>query len=610
MRSLHLWRRRYGPGAGPGPPHPADDGGSLPDDRGLTGIITAHAADDAPRRRQPVHAMTGLGFTLLIALGAALVLGALAHRLRMPPMLGYIAAGMVVGPFTPGFVADREEVLALADIGVALLMFSIGLQFSLGDLRSVGARILVGVPLQVALTMAIGTATGLVLGWELIEALFIGGAVAVCSTVVLVKVAGEATLHTTAHGRIALGVSIVQDILTVVLVVALSALGSREDESWTALALAALLALGFVAVVLLGGSRILPPLLGFVAGLRSRELFVIAVAVIAIGTAFAAGALGVSVALGAFVAGLALADSDLTASVLGEIVPLRELFSTFFFVSIGILLQPAAILAAWPVVLALLLIITLGKALPVATLALIGGQRTSTALRAGALIGQSGEFSFVLASAGIAVGAVSSETFSLAMGAVVISILTAEPLVAIARRIGTRFDRTTRRAPLPGDDEPAAGLRRHAVILGYGRVGRSVARVLESRGFGWVAIDGDYAVAREARQGGAAIIYGEAGAPSVLDQARVTDAHAIIVCIPDSLATRQAVMYALRRNPRIEIVARAHSDAEGADLRRLGVARVVVAERELGNELVRHALRRFGVSDREVAALLADRRRR
>ncbi|MGH2401262.1 MAG: NAD-binding protein, partial [Candidatus Limnocylindria bacterium] len=175
--------------------------------------------------------------------------------------------------------------------------------------------------------------------------------------------------------------------------------------------------------------------------------------------------------------------------------------------------------------------------------------------------------------------------------------------------IGTRFDRTSRRAPLPGD-EPAAGLRRHAVILGYGRVGRSVARVLESRGFGWVAIDGDYAIAREARVAGAAIIYGEAGAPSVLDQARVTEAHAIIVCIPDSLATRQAVMYALGRNPRIEIVARAHSDAEGDDLRRLGVARVVVAERELGNELVRHALRRFGVSDREVAALLADRRQR
>ncbi|MDQ3689243.1 MAG: cation:proton antiporter [Chloroflexota bacterium] len=553
--------------------------------------------------------MTGLGLTLLAALGAALILGALAHRLRLPPMLGYIAAGMVVGPFTPGFVADREEVLALADIGVALLMFSIGLQFSIGELRSVGGRILAGVPVQVAFTMAIGTAVGLALGWDLIEALFIGGAVSVASTVVLVKVAGESALHTTAHGRTALGVSIIQDLLTVVLVVTLSALGSSGEESWVQLAGAGAVALGFIGVVLIGGSRVLPRLLGVIAGLRSRELFVIAVAVIAIGTAFAASALGVSVALGAFVAGLALADSDLSASVLGEIVPLRELFSTFFFVSIGILLQPAAILAAWPVVLALLLIITFGKAIPIAGLALLDGQRTSTALRAGALIGQSGEFSFVLASAGLALNAVAPETFSLAMGAVVLSILTAEPLLALANRIGTRFDRMKRQGPLAGED-PAAHLRRHAIILGFGRVGRSVARVLESRGFGWVAIDGDYSLSRSARAAGAAIIYGEAGAQSVLDQGRVADAHALIIAIPDALATRQAVVYALARNPRIEIVARAHSEAEEADLRRLGVARVVVAERELGNELIRHALRRFGVSDREVATMLADRRGR
>jgi len=553
--------------------------------------------------------MTGLGLTLLVALVAALVLGAVAHRLRLPPMLGYIVAGMVVGPFTPGFVADREQVLALADIGVALLMFSIGLQFSLGELRAVGPRILAGTPVQVAFTMAIGAATGLALGWQPIGALFVGGAMAVASTVVLVKVAGEATLHTTTHGRTALGVSIVQDLLTVVLVVALSALGSRTQESLITLLGTAAVAIGFVVAVVIGGSRFLPRLLGMIAGLRSRELFVIAVAVIAIGTAFAANTVGVSVALGAFVAGLALADSDLTASVLGEIVPLRELFSTFFFVSIGILLQPTAILAAWPIVLALLLIITLGKALPIAGLALLDRQRPSSALRAGALVGQSGEFSFVLASAGLALGAVTPDIFSLAMGAVVISILTAEPLHAGARRLGAALDAAVPRRELPGDDPDTSALHRHAVILGYGRVGRSVARVLDSRGFGWVAIDGDYGTARDARAAGAAVIYGEAGAQAVLDQARVADAHAFVIAIPDALAARQAVVYARSRNPRIEIVARAHSDAEDADLRRLGVARVVVAERELGNELIRHALRRFGVSDREVAAILEARRR-
>jgi CPA2 family monovalent cation:H+ antiporter-2 len=553
--------------------------------------------------------MTGLELTLLVALLAALVLGAIAHRLGVPPMLGYVVAGLVVGPATPGFVAGREEVLALADVGVALLMFSIGLQFSIGELRSTGPRILAGAPVLVATTMAIGTGTGLLMGWELIEALFIGAAVAICSTVVLVKVAGEGTLHTTTYGRTALGISIVQDLVTIGLVVTLSAVGSRADESLGDLVLSGAIAIGFVAFVVVAGSRLLPRLLAVIAGLRSRELFVIAVAVMAIGTAFAAAALGVSVALGAFVAGLALADSDLTASVLGEIVPLRELFSTFFFVSIGVLLQPDAIIGAWPVVLALLLIITLGKAIPAAILARVDGQRPSSALRAGALVGQSGEFSFVIASTGLALGAVRPESFSLAMGAVVISILTAEPLLATARRLGDWLDTRIGYPPLPGDEPGAAGMRRHAIILGYGRVGRSVARVLESRGFAWVAVDADYVVAREARVGGIPIIYGEAGTPSILDQAAVATAHALVVAIPDALATRQAVTYARARNPRVEVVARAHSEAEEEELRKLGAIRVVVAEREVGNEIVRHALRRFGVSDREVAAILETRRR-
>jgi CPA2 family monovalent cation:H+ antiporter-2 len=549
----------------------------------------------------------GLELTLLVALAAALALGAIAHRLGLPPMLGYILAGLAVGPATPGFVAGREDVLALADIGVALLMFSIGLQFSLGDLRSVGARILGGTPLQVGLTMAIGTGTGLLMGWDLVEALFIGGAVSVCSTVVLVKVAGEGTLHSTPYGRTAMGVSIVQDLVTVVLVVALTALGSDEG-SLLDIGLRAAVAIGFVAVMLVAGSRLLPRLLAVIAGLRSRELFVIGVAVIAIGTAFGASALGVSVALGAFVAGLALADSDLTDSVLGEIVPLRELFSTFFFVSIGMLLDPVAIVGALPAVLALLLIITIGKAVPIAVLARLDGQQPSSALRAGALIGQSGEFSFVLASAGVAVGAVSPDAFSLAMGAVVVSILTAGPLLTAAEWLGPRLDALTRYPPLPGD-EPGPDLRRHAVIVGYGRAGRAVARVLESRGFDWVAIESDYTVARAARAGGAPVIYGEGGTPSVLDRASVGSALAMILAIPDALATRQAITYSLDRNPRLEVVARAHSEAEEGDLRRLGAVRVVVAEREVGNELVRHALRRFGVSDREVAAFLESRRR-
>jgi monovalent cation:H+ antiporter-2, CPA2 family len=551
--------------------------------------------------------MTGLGLTLLAALVAALLLGALAHRLRLPTMIGYVAAGLVVGPVTPGFVADPEQVLALADIGVALLMFSIGLRFSLRELATVGRLVVIVALIQVAVTMTLTVAAALAFGWPLIEALFIGAAVAVCSTVVLVKVAGEGTLHTSPHGRIAIGVSIVQDLLTVILVVLLSALGG--EGTLTDVVRSTALALGFVLAAIVIGSRLLPRILAQVAHLGSRELFVIAVAVVAIGTAFAANAVGVSVALGAFVAGLALADSDLTASALGAIGPMRELFATFFFVSIGILLLPEAVLAGLPVVILLLGLITLGKALPVGVVVWLGGQRPSVAARAGGFLAQSGEFSFVLASAGLGLGAVSGDTFSLAMGAVVFSILTAGPIATGSGWLGARLDRIRLlQPPLPGDAEPAAGLRRHAVILGYGRVGRSVARVLDSRGFAWVAVDGDYGLVRQARAAGQPVIFGEAGAHAVLDEARVAEAHTLVATVPDALACRQAAEYARARNPRIDIVARAQSEAEESELRRLGVTRVVVAERELGNELVRHALRRFGVGDREITAMLQRRR--
>jgi monovalent cation:H+ antiporter-2, CPA2 family len=390
--------------------------------------------------------------------------------------------------------------------------------------------------------------------------------------------------------------------------VGLTLFASEGDTSPTEVVLRVGLALGFVVLVVVIGSRVLPRLLGLIAGLRSRELFVIAVALIAIGTAFAAAEVGVSVALGAFVAGLALSDSDLTASVLGEIVPLRELFSTFFFVSIGVLLRPAEVLENWPIVLALLAIITFGKAIPIAALAVLDGQRPSSALRAGALIGQSGEFSFVLASAGVAAAAVRPDTFSLAMGAVVVSILTADPLRIAADWAARRLDARSAERAEPEEGLPA-DLRRHAVVLGYGRVGRAVTRLLDTRGFAWVAIDGDYAVVREARGGTSHVIFGEAGAQTVLEQARVAQCLVVVVAIPDALATRQAVAYIRSRNPRADIVARAHSEAEAAELRRLGVARVVVAELEVSNELVRYTLHRFGVSDREVAALVGARRR-
>ena len=553
--------------------------------------------------------MTGsLAITLLAALGAALVLGTIAHRLRMAPMIGYIAAGLVVGPFTPGFVADHEEVQALADIGVALLMFSIGLQFRLAELWQVGRLVLIGAPLQVAITMALGIGTSVLMGIPFIEALFIGASVSVCSSVVLAKVAGERALEATLHGRIALSWSIVQDLLTVVLVVLLSAAVAAPAED------------PFVGAILSITDR--PGLRGGGAGdrlagaaraagphrhLGSRELFIVAVAVVAIGTAALASELGVSVALGAFVAGLALAESDLAASVLGEVVPLRELFATVFFVFIGLLLQPGVVLAGWPIVLVLLLLITLGKAIPDHRHR--GRRRSPPAhlparrrparperrvqLRAGHGRPGAGRAARRDIQPGDGRG-----------GAV-------DPGRRTAGGRGRAAGRLDRVAAGPSEQIPWRARRPRCGAtpswLGYGAVGRTVARVLEARGIPWVAVDADYPMVRRASQSGIPIIYGNAGTPSVMDVAGIDQASTVVFAMDDPLAIRQGVHYALHRNQRLHIVARAHSAQEEGELRRLGVARVITAERELGHELVRHTLWRYGVSEREIDAILRRR---
>lgn len=554
-------------------------------------------------------ATSEFGLTLVVALVAALVLGALAQRLRLTPLIGFIAAGLVVGPFTPGVVANRQQVFDLADIGVALLMFSIGLRFSLTSIAAAGRFVTIAAVVQVLTTMAVGYGVAALLGRPWLEALFIGAIVSNSSSVVMVKVAGEEVVQSTPHGRMALIWSTIQDLMTVALVVLLSSLaGATEESPLTQVTTSTLLAVAFIVAVVFGGSRVFPRLLGALARIGSREIFVIGVAVLAIGTSFAATFVGVSVALGAFVAGIALADSDLADSVLGEIVPLRELFAAFFFVSIGLLLDPAIIIESLPTLLLLLGLIVLGKGLLSASISRVAGQPTQTAMRIGALLAQNGEFSFVLAVVGLELGVIADDTFSVVMGAVVLSIVLLAWVIRgadwMGRRIGGRRDAVAEHA----SSDTAEGMRRHAVVLGYGRVGRALIRALRGRGFPHIVIDADYPLVQRGRADAEPILFGDAGSPTLLDAAGIDRALVLVVAIPDALAARQAITYALVRNPRIEIVARAPSEGEGQELRRRGVSRVVVAEREVANELMRHTLHRFGVGEREIGAMLERRR--
>ena len=553
----------------------------------------------------------GLGLTLVAALVAALFLGALAQRLRLTPLIGFIAAGLVVGPFTPGFVANRQQILDLADIGIALLMFSVGLRFSVRSIVAAGRFVSLAAVTQVLVTIGIGFAVAALLARPWLEALFIGAIVSNSSSVVMVKVAGEGTVQDTPYGRIGLIWSTVQDLMTVALVVLLSSLaGASSQDPVVEVTTSTLLAVAFIVTVVVAGSRVYPWVLGMLARVGSREIFVIGVAVMAIGTSFAATFVGVSVALGAFVAGIALADSDLADSVLGEIVPLRELFAALFFVSIGLLLDPRVLLEGIPTVLVILaLIVPVKGALSIA-ISRIGGQAMPAAVRIGALLAQNGEFSFVLAVVGLQLGVIADDTFSQLMGAVVLSIVLLAPVLNGAERLARRISARAQTMPDDSGDALATQLRRHAVVLGYGRVGRAVVRALRSRGFPHVAIDADYPMVARARAEGEPILFGDAGSPTLLDAAGIERALILVVAIADPLATRQAVTYALQRNQRIDVIARAPSEAEGDALRRRGVSRVVVAEREIASELMRHTLHRFGVSEREIGAMLQRRRER
>lgn len=554
----------------------------------------------------------GLGLTLVIALVIALVLGTVAQRLRLTPLIGFIAAGLVVGPFTPGIVADRQAIFDLADIGIALLMFSIGLRFSVRSIAGGGRLVLIGAVSQVLITIAVGLGLALLVGRPWLESLFIGAIVSNSSSVVIVKVAGEEAVQGTLHGRTSLIWSTVQDLMTVALVVLLSSLaGAGQENALVEVTVSTAIAVAFILAVVIGGTRLFPLALGALARIGSREIFIIGVAVLAIGTSFAATYVGVSVALGAFVAGIALADSDLADSVLGEIVPLRELFAAFFFVSVGLLVDPAAIAESVPLLLLVLGLIVVVKGSVVAALCRIGGLAPATSVRVGALLAQTGEFSFVLAVVGIELGVVADQTFATLMGAVVASIILLGPVLRAADIAARWLARRTALTDAGDADQAIAeAMRRHAIVLGYGRVGRTVARALGRRSFPHVIIESDYEVVTRTRANDADLhlLYGDGGSPTLLDVAGVERALILVIAIPDPLATRQAVAYALRRNPRIDIVARAPSEAEAQSLRERGVSRVVVAEREVANELMRHTMHRFGVSEREIGAALERRR--
>jgi CPA2 family monovalent cation:H+ antiporter-2 len=577
---------------------------------------------------------TGLLATIAAGLGLAFIFGLAATRIRLPPLVGYLLAGVVVGPFTPGYVADVGLASQLAEIGVILLMFGVGLHFSIGDLLAVRKIAVPGAVAQIGLATLLGTIVARVWGWPWGGSIVFGMALSVASTVVLLRALEERGMLESADGRIAVGWLIVEDLATVLALVLLPALavplgGSTQAVGATAsgatVATAILLTLAkvaaFLALMLFVGRRAVPWLLERVARTGSRELFTLAVLAVALGIAVGAASLfGVSFALGAFFAGVVIAESDLSHQAAADALPLQDAFAVLFFVSVGMLFDPVVLVRQPVHVLTTVLIILIGKSIAAFAIVLFFRYPVQTALTISASLAQIGEFSFILAGLGITLGLLPEEGRSLVLAGALLSI-TLNPLAFAA--VGP-LDRWIHRRPrllamlerpageiveLPsGVDE--ASLRDHVVLIGYGRVGGMIGDALGRHAIPYVVVERDRVVAEGLRKRGVPAVYGDAARAGILAHVHLETARLLVVAAPDPYHARRIIELAREMNPNVATVVRTHSVAEMAYLERAGVTRAVMGERELAFGMAHYALRNLGFTDDQADGTIDTIRRR
>jgi CPA2 family monovalent cation:H+ antiporter-2 len=559
------------------------------------------------------HSVT-LITTIAAGFGLALILGFIAERIKIPALVGYLLAGIVLGPATPGFVADASIARQLSEIGVMLLMFGVGLHFSLDDLLAVKRIALPGAVVQMSLATGLGTALAWWWGWSIGAGLVFGLSLSCASTVVLFKALESRRVLHTINGHIAVGWLVVQDLVTVMVLVLLpplaSMLGGTPSASetaaplWRTIAQTLLQVAAFVALMLIAGRRLLPWLLWQVARTGSRELFTLSVVAAAIGIAYGAAELfGVSFALGAFFAGTVMRESEFSHRAARESLPLRDAFAVLFFVAIGMLFDPAVLVEEPLRVLCVVAVIMVGS--PMAAMGLVLALRypLSTALAVAASLAQIGEFSFILAGLGMSLGLLPAEGMSLVLAGALISIAL-NPFVfagiapisrwllqrsELARRLDRREDPF---AELPIDTERKF-LEGQVVLVGYGRVGRRIARALSEDGIPYVVVEQNRELVEALRKKGVAAVSGNAAAEAVLIQAHIADAAMLVIATPDTLGVRQMAQLARALNASIEVVVRTHNEDESQLLRKDAVGTVFFGEEELAKGMTSHVLERF-----------------
>ena len=520
--------------------------------------------------------------SLTIAIMVALTGGLVAHWLRQSPIVGYLVAGMAIGPFTPGIVADREQIAVLAEIGVLFLMFALGIEFSLKELARIKGPAVIGTCLQVTLILLSGAGLGRVLGWPLAQSVFFGGIICISSTMVILKNLMNRGEIASNHGRLLLGMLIVQDLVVVLLILLLPKLSGQGGSAASDLLWIAGKAVAFIAATLFLGARVVPPLMARVEQLHSAELFLLTAVVLALGTASVSALLGLSPALGAFMGGLMLTETEFDHRIMAEMVPMRDLFATLFFVSVGMLIDVGFIATHLPAVLGLALFIMLAKVLltGVALVPFRVGEKTLAFTALGMI--SIGEFNFVLARAGLTAGAISDNLYNLILSAALVTILCAPLGFWIAPRFGKALGKVAFLKPILSAKTAFApavpAMENHAIVVGYGRVGERMTRGLERAGLPVLIIEQEMNLVRELTHKGIAAIYGDASYLNVLEAARPENARVVVVALPDFGSTRAVVHNIRRLNAEVLIVARAQRTENDVKLRRAGANVVVIPE--------------------------------
>jgi CPA2 family monovalent cation:H+ antiporter-2 len=563
--------------------------------------------------------------TVAVGFGLAMIMGFIAARLKVPPLVGYLLAGIMVGPATPGFVADIELASQLAEIGVMLLMFGVGLHFSLDELLSVRKIAVPGAIVQIVVATALGAGAAMAWGWSFGAGLVFGLALSVASTVVLLRALETAGTLESVNGRIAVGWLVVEDLVMVLVLVLLPPLagllggtvegaergGGADVVTTLGFTLAKIAA--FIALMLVVGRRLFPWLLWQVSRTGSRELFILCVITAAVGVAYGSAELfGVSFALGAFFAGMMMRESDFSHRAAEESLPLRDAFSVLFFVSVGMLFDPLVLIEHPGKAVVVAVIILLGKTLAAVALVLAFGYRLKVALTVGASLAQIGEFSFILVGLGLMYGLLPTEGQSLVLAGALLTIAL-NPLVfraidpvynwvrarpAVLRMLERARDPLAELPPTVSQDV----LTGQIVLVGHGRVGRRIAEALEAHKIPYVAVEQNREIVESLRKRGIPAVSGDAAEPIVLVQAHIARAGMLVIATPDTMNVRQVVETARTLNPKIRVVLRTHSEDEAELLRKENIGQVFLGEHELGRSMAHYVLQQMGVDLRTRGA--------